>query len=98
MTLAALSLSLVWAGCAQGAKLMRETQTGGLVAFPFQKEGDRMSSEARSEALALIEKKCGKSYKTDREGEVPRVSAAADRAWRGQMSGDRLWGIEFTCQ
>ena len=93
-----LSLSLAFAGCAQDAKLIRDSPTGGVAAFPFQQDGDRVSSQARSHALALIEQKCGKTYKILREGEVPRVSPGADRAWRGQMSGDRLWGIEFTCQ
>ena len=95
---AALSVGLALGGCAQEAKLTRETQTGGVAAYPFQQDGDRVSSPGRSHALVLIEQKCGKTYKILREGEVPRVSASADRAWRGQMSGDRLWGIEFTCQ
>lgn|SRR5574341_789396 len=97
-TLALLCLGVAWAGCGQEAKLIRETPSGGTVAFPFSTEGDRLSSQARSEALTLMEGKCGKTFKILREGEVPRVSATADRAWRGQMSGDRLWGMEFTCQ
>ena len=97
MTLAIMSLGVLCAGCSQGAKLTRETPTGGVVTFPYQKEGDRMSSPYRTEALSLIEQKCGKTYQIAREGEVARVNAVADRAWRGQMSGDRLWGIEFTC-
>ena len=97
-TLALLCLGVAWTGCAQEAKLVRESPRGGTVSFPFQQEGDRLSSGARSEALALIEGKCGKTFKILREGEIPKVSATADRAWRGQMSGNRLWGIEFTCQ
>lgn len=96
--LVVLYLGLVCVGCAQGAKLTRDTPAGGVVTFPVHTDADRVSSQARSEALALIEQKCGKAYKIVREGEVPRVSAAADRAWRGQMAGDRLWGMEFTCQ
>lgn len=85
-------------GCAAEAKLIQERPAGGVVAFPFQKEGDRLSSHARSDALRLIENKCGKTYRIAKEGEIPRVNAGVDRAWRGQMSGDRLWALEFTCQ
>lgn len=96
--LAVLSVGVLCAGCAQSAKLTRETPTGGVVTFPYQKEGDRLSSPYRTEALTLIEQKCGKTYKIAREGEVARVNAVADKAWRGQMSGDRLWAIEFACR
>lgn len=98
MTLVLLCLGVACTGCGPEAKLVRESPSGGTVVIPFATEGDRLSSPARSEALTLMEGKCGKAFKILREGEIPRVSATADRAWRGQMSGDRLWGLEFTCQ
>jgi hypothetical protein len=97
-TLPVLGLSLLLSACGQQARVIRETPSSGVVVYPFQQEGDRLSSAARSEAVNLIEQKCGGRSHVVREGEVPRVRGDVDLVWRGQMSGDRLWGIEFTCE
>jgi len=96
--LLALMLVWTWAGCAQEVTLVRDTPQGGLVTYTFQNDSDVLTSSHRREAMELIRQKCPAGSHIQKEGEVPKVSQAADRAWRGQMGGDRLWGIQFTCE
>lgn len=97
---ATAALVLVWScsACAGDVRLVRDTPTGGLVTYPFQNEVDILTSSQRRDAMELINRKCPAGSRVEKEGEIPKVSRAADRAWRGQMGGDRLWGIQFTCQ
>jgi len=85
------------AGCGHEAELTRETETGGVVTFSIQSEADALSSAGRRDALRLIADKCPNGWRIVKEGEIPKVSKAADRNWRGQMGTDRIWGIQFTC-
>jgi hypothetical protein len=95
--LAVLIIGLAVGGCGHEASLTRETAKGGVVTFPIQSEGDILSSAGRRDALRLIDKKCPDGSRIVNEGEIPKVSKAADRNWRGQMGTDRIWGIQFTC-
>jgi hypothetical protein len=85
-------------GCAGEAALVKDTPDGGLVTYAFQTEGEVLTSSARREALRLIAEKCPNGSRIVREGEMPNVSKAADRAWRGQIGMNRLWGVQFVCQ
>ena len=85
-------------GCAGEAALVKDTPDGGLVTYAFQTEGEVLTSSARREALRLIAEKCPNGSRIVREGEMPKVSKAADRAWRGQIGMNRLWGVQFVCQ
>ncbi len=87
-----------WSGCAHEATLVRTTDQGGLVSYPFQSDADVLASSGRHDAFALIAEQCPKGSRIVREGEIPKVSRAADRAWRGQMGFDRLWGVQFVCE
>lgn len=93
------ALLLVWAcvSCGGEVTLVRDTPKGGLVTYTFENEADVLTSSRRREAMGLINQKCPAGSHIQKEGEVPKVSQAADRAWRGQMGGGRLWGIQFTC-
>ena len=84
-------------GCAHEATFVRETAQGGLVSYPFQTDAEVLASSGRRDAIQRMTEKCPKGSRIVREGEIPKVSKAADRAWRGQMGMDRLWGIEFVC-
>jgi len=86
------------AGCGREASLQRETATGGLVTFPVQSETDILSSAGRREALRLMQEKCPSGLHIVKEGELPKVSRAADRAWGPQIGTERIWGIQFTCK
>ncbi|MBI4000242.1 MAG: hypothetical protein HY348_00460 [Nitrospira defluvii] len=91
-------LLAVAAGCAREATYVRTTENGGLVSYPFQTDVEVLASSGRREAFQLIAEKCLKGSRIVREGEIPKVSKAADRAWRGQMGMDRLWGVQFVCE
>jgi hypothetical protein len=95
----ALTITTVMgASCGHEASLQRETSAGGLVTYPIQNDADVLSSAGRRDALRLMKDKCPHGSRVTKEGEVPKVSQAADRAWRGQMGADRIWGIQFTCE
>jgi hypothetical protein len=85
-------------GCTREATIVRETPHGGLVSYPFHTDVEVLASSGRREAFQLIAEKCPTGSRITREGEIPKVSQAADRAWRGQMGTDRLWGIQFVCE
>ena len=85
-------------GCGHEATLLRETPAGGLVSFSVQTEADIFSSEGRRDALRLIREKCPQGSRIVKDGELPKVSQATDRVWRGQMGTDRIWGIQFVCE
>jgi hypothetical protein len=91
-------MSVSLAGCGHEAALARETATGGVATWSVQSDGDILSSAGRRDALRLIKDKCPQGSRIVREGEIPKVSATADRHWRGQMGTDRIWGIQFTCE
>ena len=97
-------VSLTLASCASSAQLVNETATGGTVLYSYVEEQDVLTSPGRNDALLLLEEKCPAGYRVAREGEVPRVDQAVDRAWMGQLSRDgqvsreRRWAIQFSCK
>jgi hypothetical protein len=99
-----VGLSLTLASCASNAEIVNETASGGTVLYTYFEEQDVLSSQERRDALRLISEKCPAGYRISREGEVPRVDQAVDRAWMGQLSRDgqvsreRRWAILFTCK
>ena len=85
-------------GCARQATLVRDAAEGGLVSYTYQTDAEVLASSGRRNAFQLIAEKCPNGSRIVREGEIPKVSTAADRAWRGQMGMDRLWGVQFVCE
>ena len=86
------------AGCGSQATLVRDATDGGLVSYAYQTDAEVFASSGRRDAFRLIAQKCPNGSRIVREGEIPKVSTAADRAWRGQMGIDRLWGVQFVCE
>ena len=97
-------VSFTLPSCIPHAQLVNETATGGTVLYSYVEEQDVLSSPGRKDALLLLEEKCPAGYRVAREGEVPRVDQAVDRAWMGQLSRDgqasreRRWAIQFSCK
>jgi hypothetical protein len=97
-------LSLTLASCAPNAQLVNETATGGAVLYSYIEEQDVLTSPERQDALRLLGKKCPAGYRISREGEVPRIDQAVDRAWMGQISSngqvsrEKRWAIQFACK
>ena len=96
--------SFTLASCIPHAQIVNETATGGTVLYPYIEEQDVLTSSERRDALLLLEEKCPAGYRISREGEVPRIDQAVDRAWMGQVSRDgqvsreKLWAILFACK
>ena len=97
-------LSLTLASCAPNAQLVNETATGGTALYSYVEEQDVLTSPGRQDALRLLGEKCPTGYRISREGEVPRISQAVDRAWMGQISSngqvsrEKDWAIQFACK
>ncbi len=96
--------SFTLASCIPNAQLVNETATGGAVLYSYVEEQDVLTSPGRQDALRLLGDKCPAGYRISREGEVPRVDQAVDRAWMGQISRDgqvsreKRWAIQFSCK
>ena len=97
-------VSFTLASCIPHAQFVNETATGGTVLYSYVEEQDVLSSPGRQDALRLLGEKCPTGYRIAREGEVPRIGQAVDRAWMGQLSRDgqvsreKDWAIQFTCK
>ena len=96
--------SFTLASCAPSARLVNETATGGAVLYSYIEEQDVLTSPGRQDALRLLGEKCPAGYRISREGEVPRIDQAVDRAWMGQASRDgqvsreKRWAFLFACK
>ena len=95
-----LVMNLICAGCAEGAKLVQETETGGVVAYPFKDgRGGHIFSPSRGEALEIMRKKCGSGYTILKEGETRGYKSVS-----GIVEGTedetkhRRWGLQFRCK
>jgi hypothetical protein len=99
-----MCFSLTLASCIPHAQIINETAMGGTALYSYIEEQDVLTSPGRTDALRLLEEKCPTGYRISREGEVPRVDQAVDRAWMGQLSRDgqvsreRRWAIQFACK
>jgi hypothetical protein len=85
-------------GCVNEASLQRSTPSGGVVTFAVQSEADILSSAGRRDALRIMQQQCPLGARIVKEGQLPKVSRAADRAWGPQIGTERIWGIQFTCK
>lgn len=96
--------SFFLASCTPNARIVNESSTGGTVLYSYIEEYDVLTSPGRKDALRLLDKKCPTGYRIAREGEVPRISKAVDRAWMGQVSSngqvsrEKDWAIQFVCK
>jgi hypothetical protein len=99
-----VAVSFTLTSCIPHAELVNETATGGTVLYSYVEEQDVLTSSGRQDALLLLAEKCSAGYRITREGEIPRVDQAVDRAWMGQLSRDgqvsreKRWAIQFACK
>jgi hypothetical protein len=95
----ALLFVIVLGGCAEGAKLVSESEDGGVVVYPFKGGQGSMLSPFRKDALALMKEKCGGPYTIVREGETKgRARMAGSAEGAQEMVQERRWGIQFQCK
>lgn len=87
------------AGCGDGAKLLQESEHGGVVVYPYKGEHGSMLSSFRKDALALMRDKCGGPYTIVREGETKgRARVAGPVEGSQEIVLERRWGIQFQCK
>ncbi|MCP9438751.1 MAG: hypothetical protein NNA20_04630 [Nitrospira sp.] len=91
---------VLFAGCADGAKLVQEQENGGVVVYPFKEGQGPLLSSFRTEALAVIRQKCGeRSYDILREGEAKgRTRVVSPLEGQEEVIQERRWGIQFQCR
>ncbi len=95
-----ITFCLTFGGCADGAKLIQQYETGGIVIYPFKDGQGPMLSSFRNDALDLMKETCrGRSYNIVREGETKgrtRVVSPLDGVQ--EAIEERRWGIQFECK
>ncbi|MBI5410572.1 MAG: hypothetical protein HZA21_01120 [Nitrospirae bacterium] len=94
-----LAVLLCCSGCSEGAKLVQETDQGGIATYPFKGESGYMFTKFRQEAIDLIEQRCGGRYLIVKEGEAmgrTRVSQVVEGA--PEAVRERRWGLQFRCK
>jgi len=97
---AAVGTFIFLTSCADGAKLVQEHDTGGVVIYPFKGEQGPLLSSFRKEALAIMKDKCGeRSYSIIREGEAKgRTRIVSPIEGTEEIVQERRWGIQFQCK
>ena len=90
-------MCLALAGCAEGVKFIQETDTGGVVVYPYK--GDRaLLSSFRGDAIDMIKKKCPNGYNVLKEGETTGLRRIQDNVGGGEVIELKRWAIKFVCK
>lgn len=84
-------------GCSEGLRLVQSNESGGVVVYPFKESGSLLSP-FRKEALQIMQKHCGGSYRIVREGETKARSRINENSGGMEEIRERRWGIEFECK
>jgi hypothetical protein len=94
-----LAASLLLASCGEGALLVKDSDDGGVVAYPYRAEQGNLLSSFRKEAVRLMQQKCPRGYSIVREGETKgRLRQASPVAGSSDIVEERRWGIQFQCK
>jgi hypothetical protein len=94
----AVLVAITLVGCAEGAKLIQESEDGGIVTYPFKGEQGSLLSAFRQEALVLMKEKCSGLYTIVREGEAKGRARVAGVEGSQEIVQERRWGIQFQCK
>jgi hypothetical protein len=94
---AGLALCLMLAGCAEGVKFIQETDTGGVVVYPY-KGSNALLSSFRGDAIEMIRKKCPAGYNVLREGETTGLRRIQDNVGGSEVIELKRWAIQFRCK
>jgi len=92
-----LLAGLLLAGCSEGVKLIQETDTGGVVVYPYKGDNSLVST-FRGDALDLIQKKCPMGYTVLREGQTTGLRRIQDNIGGSESIELKRWAIKFQCK
>ena len=92
-----LLAGLALAGCAEGVKFIQETETGGVVVYPY-KGDNALVSTFRHDALEMVQKKCLKGYTVLKEGRTTGLRRIHDNVGGSEAIELKRWAIKFQCK
>jgi len=92
-----LLVGLALAGCAEGVKFIQETDSGGVVIYPY-KGDNALVSTFRHDALEMIRKKCSKGYIVVKEGQTTSLRRVQDNVGGAETIELKRWAIKFQCR
>jgi hypothetical protein len=93
----AVLLLVLLAGCAEGVKFIQETDTGGVVVYPY-KGDNALVSTFRGDALDLIRKKCPNGFNVLKEGGTTGLRRIQDNVGGSEAIELKRWAIKFQCK
>lgn len=94
---AAVLLMVLLAGCSEGVKFVQETDTGGVVVYPY-KGDNALVSTFRGDALDMMQKKCPKGYTVLKEGQTTGLRRIHDNVGGSEAIELKRWAIKFSCK
>lgn len=92
-----LGVLLLLGGCSEGVKFVQETDTGGVVVYPY-KGDNALTSTFRGDALKMIQKKCPKGYIILKEGQTKSLQRVHENAGGSETIELKRWAIKFACK
>ena len=93
----AVLLAVLLAGCSEGVKFVQETDTGGVVVYPYKGDNSLVST-FRGEALDLMQRKCPKGYNVLKEGQTTGLRRIHDNVGGSEAIEIKRWAIKFQCK
>jgi hypothetical protein len=88
---------LLLAGCSEGVKFVQETDTGGVVVYPYKGDNSLVST-FRGDALDMMQKKCPKGYTVLKEGQTTGLRRIHDNVGGSEEITLKRWAIKFACK
>jgi len=90
--------TVLMSACGEGAKLVQETETGGIVTYPYKGESGYVFSKLRKDAFELIEERCPAGYAVVKEAEAKGRVRIQEQPGGPEAIAERRWGIQFRCK
>lgn len=98
-SLIGLTMGMLLAGCGDGAILVKDSDHGGVVVYPYRPEQGTLLSSFRKDAMRLMDQKCPGGHTIVREGETKgRLRQASPIAGSSDVVEERRWGVQFECK
>ena len=98
-SLMSLVMCALLSACGDGAILVKDSDHGGVVVYPYRAEQGTLLSTFRKDAMRIIDHKCPGGHTIVREVETKgRLRQASPIAGSSDVVEERRWGIQFECK
>lgn len=85
-------------GCAGGAQLVRDDESGGIVTFLYRDDrGGPTGSRYRNDAIEIMKLRCPQGYIVVKEGETRGMTGVSSLEG-AEEQGSRRWAFQFRCK